>query len=195
MNLIKITNNGPETTFCDPSALEGAVLETARNYENAKAELNLFISANVENLSEEIQLQISEAKDIVQRLKEAYEKVSENDQALKIRYNDLIEKGFQEFIITPPPSEIEEGKILSDSFETVDGKVIQSWSLKDDPKFFQKKIEDLKASLSATDYKVTKCYEATMLGEELPYDLTQLASERSFMRSEINRIEALIENL
>lgn len=136
MNLIKLTDNGPETTFCDPL-----------------------------------------------------------DQAKKKRYADLIERGFQEFVASPPPSDIEEGKILSESFESKEGMIIQYWSLKDDPKFLIKKIEDMKLSLSNTDYKVTKCYESTMLGEELPYDLIQLASERTLIRAEINRIKAIIENL
>lgn len=51
------------------------------------------------------------------------------------------------------------------------------------------KIQELKAKLSATDYKVIKCAECQLLGEELPYDVVELHAERQAIRDQINRLE------
>lgn len=51
-------------------------------------------------------------------------------------------------------------------------------------------IEDLKNLLTAGDYKITKCYEATLLGKELPYDINELHQDRESLRKRINQLEA-----
>ena len=51
------------------------------------------------------------------------------------------------------------------------------------------KIRRLKAQLSATDYKVIKCAECQLLGQEMPYDVEELHAERQKIRDEINRLE------
>ena len=53
-------------------------------------------------------------------------------------------------------------------------------------------IAALKDSLASTDYRVTKCYEASLLGNTLPYDIVQLHSERQQTRDKINELEALL---
>lgn len=50
-------------------------------------------------------------------------------------------------------------------------------------------VEQLKAQLASTDYKVIKCYEAQMVGEELPYDIVALHAERQALRDRINELE------
>ena len=50
-------------------------------------------------------------------------------------------------------------------------------------------IAELKAQLSATDYKVIKCSECQMLGKEMPYDITSLHTERQAIRNQINVLE------
>lgn len=50
-------------------------------------------------------------------------------------------------------------------------------------------IEKLKAQLASTDYKVIKCSEAQMAGEELPYDIVALHAERQALRDQINELE------
>ena len=50
-------------------------------------------------------------------------------------------------------------------------------------------IEQLKAQLASTDYKVVKCSEAQMAGEELPYDIVALHAERQALRDKINELE------
>lgn len=54
------------------------------------------------------------------------------------------------------------------------------------------KIEALKNSLTDSDYKIIKCYEAYMAGEQLPYDFVTLRTERQQMRNQINVLESQI---
>lgn len=51
-------------------------------------------------------------------------------------------------------------------------------------------IQALKDSLSASDYKIAKCYEASLLGYDLPYDVSALHTERQAQRDRINELEA-----
>ena len=51
------------------------------------------------------------------------------------------------------------------------------------------KITELKEQLSATDYKVIKCAECQLLGEEMPYDMAALHAERQAIRDKINQLE------
>lgn len=51
------------------------------------------------------------------------------------------------------------------------------------------KIRQLKEKLSATDYKVIKCAECQLLGEEMPYDVAALHAERQAIRDQINLLE------
>ena len=51
------------------------------------------------------------------------------------------------------------------------------------------KIAELKKQLSDTDYKVIKCAECQLLGEEMPYDVAELHAERQAIRDEINNLE------
>ena len=54
-------------------------------------------------------------------------------------------------------------------------------------------IEGLKTALTNSDYKITKCYEASLLGQELPYDVAALHTERQALRDKINELEPLLE--
>ena len=50
-------------------------------------------------------------------------------------------------------------------------------------------IRRMKRNLDATDYKVIKCLEAVLCGEELPYDIKALHEEREGYRRVINENE------
>lgn len=56
----------------------------------------------------------------------------------------------------------------------------------------KREIENLKAELSSTDYKITKCSEYWLLGLEAPYDITTLHTSRQALRDRINELEAKI---
>lgn len=59
----------------------------------------------------------------------------------------------------------------------------------------QQKIWELKAKLSETDYKVLKCTEASLRGQELTYDLDSVVSERDGWRAQINELEEKLKTL
>lgn len=50
-------------------------------------------------------------------------------------------------------------------------------------------IRELKTQLSSTDYKVIKCSECQLLGQEMPYDVAALHAERQAIRDQINALE------
>ena len=51
------------------------------------------------------------------------------------------------------------------------------------------KIAELKKQLQSTDYKIIKCSECQLVGEEMPYDVAALHAERQAIRNEINKLE------
>ena len=53
----------------------------------------------------------------------------------------------------------------------------------------QARIAELKAELNSTDYKIIKCSECSLAGEELPYDIAELHVARQALRDEINELE------
>lgn len=59
----------------------------------------------------------------------------------------------------------------------------------DPVKTTEQQIAELKAQLSATDYKVIKCSECQMLGMEMPYDVAELHAQRQVLRDGINILE------
>ena len=59
----------------------------------------------------------------------------------------------------------------------------------------ERKINDLKENLISTDYKVTKCYEAFMRQQPLPYNLEELSTQRDAWRAEINQLEEELKAL
>lgn len=59
----------------------------------------------------------------------------------------------------------------------------------------QREIWDLKAKLSETDYKILKCSEASLQGQEMPYDLDAVVAERDGWRAQINKLEEKLKTL
>lgn len=64
----------------------------------------------------------------------------------------------------------------------------------------QSEINCLISKLAATnsplgDWKIIKCYEYTLQGKELPYDLPALMKERQKIRDEINELRIQYEKL
>lgn len=99
--------------------------------------------------------------------------------------------GYLDFVPSEQP-QCDAGYITKDSFAIVEGKVVQSWETKIDPEAIQAQIDELKQQLAESDYKVTKCYECSLVGEPLPYDIEALHTERQSIRDKINELEALL---
>ena len=50
-------------------------------------------------------------------------------------------------------------------------------------------ISKLKSQLTSTDYQIIKCYEYSLAGLALPYDITALHEEREALRVQIRELE------
>ena len=62
-----------------------------------------------------------------------------------------------------------------------------------------KQISELEKKLSDSheygDWKIIKCYEASLKKEELPYDIDELMEERQKIRDEINELQEELEQI
>lgn len=63
-----------------------------------------------------------------------------------------------------------------------------------DEQIESQRVIDLQAKLSSTsseigDYRVVKCMEASLMGQEMPYDLETLIKERQKVRDQINQAQ------
>lgn len=56
-------------------------------------------------------------------------------------------------------------------------------------------IDGLKAQIAASDYKVIKTYEYTLLGEQTEYDMEEVHAERQVLRDQINTLETQLADL
>lgn len=59
----------------------------------------------------------------------------------------------------------------------------------------EQKVRDLISVLSSSDYKIIKCYEASLVNEDTEYDIKALHDERQKIRDEINTIEKTIADM
>lgn len=67
-----------------------------------------------------------------------------------------------------------------------------NYVLRRDKQAIETEIQELKDKLADSDYKITKCYEASLVGTELPYDVATLHAERQSLRDRINELEATL---
>ena len=59
----------------------------------------------------------------------------------------------------------------------------------------EQKVRDLISVLSSSDYKIIKCYESSLVNEDMEYDIKALHDERQKIRDEINTIEKTIADM
>lgn len=52
----------------------------------------------------------------------------------------------------------------------------------------REQIDEAKAQLAVTDYRIIKCYEYALAGLSLPYDTARLHAERQALRDLINAL-------
>jgi hypothetical protein len=53
----------------------------------------------------------------------------------------------------------------------------------------KQQIKKLQAQIAATDYQIIKCYEYSLAGLELPYDIQELHNSREAIREQIRELE------
>lgn len=101
---------------------------------------------------------------------------------------------YKDFDKEEQPSNLGEFDSAVPYYVEIDGVVIRKWEVVcDDSVKIASKISKLKTELESTDYKVIKCYEASLTSGEMPYDIEQLVSDRQEMRNEINQLEGLLK--
>lgn len=91
--------------------------------------------------------------------------------------------------IDPEKMKTEEGYIIVivpyDAGDHIDYHYVK----KEDLQAVKNEISSLKKELADTDYQVIKCYEASLLGEEMPYPYKSLIKERQATREKINLLQ------
>lgn len=91
---------------------------------------------------------------------------------------DRMEAPYGKIVI---PKAVDMGDYIGFEYETVV-----------DTQMYRNEIKKAKAELDSTDYQVIKCYEASLTGESLPYDVQELHANRQALRDRINELEALL---
>lgn len=102
---------------------------------------------------------------------------------------------YKELVMTSMPSVSDTDQVVP-YYEEQDGKIVMLWEVREnDPFRVTDKIAKLKKELADSDYKIIKCYEASLSQTfEMPYDIQTLITERQALRDEINSLEKIIGN-
>ena len=91
-----------------------------------------------------------------------------------------------EFKFMVKDSVVEDTEHVSDDYDQYNGEYLLKSEIPFDK---DARIAELKAELDGTDYKIIKCSECSLAGEELPYDIVELHAQRQALRDEINELE------
>ena len=59
----------------------------------------------------------------------------------------------------------------------------------------EQEVRNLQCDITASDYKVIKCYEAQLVGEPLPYDKNAIHADRQAIRDRINELQEIIDGM
>lgn len=113
--------------------------------------------------------------------KQVYE-INENGFLKEIYIED---ESTTKFIILDPPQGLYKAKWTGQ--EWIEGMTQAEIDKLKEPAPEQE-IINLKAELEETDYKVIKCYEYQLAGLEMPYDITELHTNRQVIRDKINEL-------
>jgi hypothetical protein len=127
------------------------------------------------------------AVDEKNKLTEIYE---ENEQTL-LKYYYYLKGEFEENDVN---------NIIFNEHGVIDGKIIyigidQERKKREELTAKKDRIIELKKMLTDSDYQITKCYEAFMRQQTLPYNLEELSAQRDAWRAEINELEEELKNL
>lgn len=86
-------------------------------------------------------------------------------------------------------TQTEDGYVIEVVPCDVGDKIVYNYEKRFDRKKVKSEIETLKAELSDGDYRVIKCYEATLAKAKMPYDIETIHKERQTIRDKINELE------
>lgn len=85
--------------------------------------------------------------------------------------------------------------VLNDDIEVIKGWDGKNYIKGEEPtqegsEWASKRIVELQMKLREEDYKIIKCAECQVVGEEMPYNIQELHAERKAYREEINSLQA-----
>lgn len=124
---------------------------------------------NVIGLDGKVQHVIITVEDQIKNLSNKWKPIDLIDDTLMISDDD-------DCVIVPIPYDAGE-------------RISYKYQKKLDRKKILNEIQSFKDLLNSSDYQVLKCYEASMLGETMPYDLQTIISNRKELRNKINSLE------
>lgn len=79
-----------------------------------------------------------------------------------------------------------EVSVQEEEYEAVKKMLEERGCINIAPKDLPPTIDELKAELAATDYKIIKCSEYRLAGLDMPYDVAELNGQRQALRDQIN---------
>lgn len=132
-------------------------------------------------------------EDIVERYIDENGELKERIITAEIQVENLSKNGWKPVIsMDESKRDCEEGYYVRVTPYDAGDNIDYNYEKKFDIQKVKKEIQELKDALSAGDYQITKCYEASLLGQGLPYNVTELHAHRQEVRNKINELESLL---
>lgn len=117
------------------------------------------------------------------------EDIKKYDELYSIYEKSLNELNSFKTLKTSNPPEVTVSEEVIPYYVEYSDYIEQRWETESSKSKLLLAIEQLKSELASSDYKVTKCYEASLTGEEMPYDVVKLTTDRNTLRTKINELE------
>lgn len=98
--------------------------------------------------------------------------------------------GFKPYDEDAGVPDVGEFQSLCPVYRETDDAILLYWEIVDDsPEKIKDEIARLTEELTSTDYRVVKSYEYAFAGEDPPYDVATLHTERQALRDQIGELE------
>lgn len=99
--------------------------------------------------------------------------------------------GFKPYDDSAEKPDVEELQAAVPTYrETAEGISLRWEIVENAPEIVSTEIARLEQQLAATDYQVVKSFEYSLAGEEIPYDIATIHTEREGLRTQIRELEA-----
>ena len=138
-----------------------------------------------------------EGKYLRSRFIEPYTEIRVNEKGEKYNYEVTIKEQIANLSDNwKPVDKIDSEQLKSEEgyFVTIEpydagDRISYRYIKKEDQQALKTEISALKKELSDSDYQIIKCYEASLLNEEMPYPYKTLIKERQSTREKINLLQ------
>lgn len=165
------------------------------DYERELSKINSDYQSNLEDYgaTDDVINPILEKKDSERTFEELKVIISRKNIEDQKKEELKLLSEYKDFVTTKYEGELGEFDSAEPYYIEKDNKVIRKWEvIHNDTLKISAKISRLKKELENSDFKILKCYEASMTQSPMPYNLEELVAERESKRGEINRLEKLL---